>query len=104
MGRKGSKPNPTEYNKIRHSRAKVKYRLIFNKRKRESWRAYVDGINCRTNTKTGWTKVKKLKGKSNIITNPIVYNAEGELKTDQYRVANAMVDYFASVEQNNYFQ
>ena len=49
------KQNPTEYNTIRYSRAKAKCRLIFNKRKGESWRTYVDdGINCRTNTKTVW--------------------------------------------------
>ena len=94
------KQNPSDYNKIRYNRAKAICRLVFNKRKKETWKHYIDSINCRTNSKAVWTKVKKIQGKFNINATPVVYNPNGVLETDPLTVANTMAEYFASVSKH----
>ena len=95
------KSNPNQYNKIRYNYAKAKCRLIFNRSRRESWEKYVGGINYKTNIREVWTKVRKLRGKYNINSIPVVYDRNGQLQTEPKRVANTMAQHFAAVSQNN---
>ena len=93
---------PCEVNKVSYNRARAKQKKIFKQAKRDSFTAYINGINCNTPTAVVWNKIRKLQGK--FVPEPLPVLSIGDsLVSDPREVAEVFGQHFAKISSpDNY--